>query len=108
MIEALSESPEPETSVTPYHAQAQRHWQPSFPEEYWPITNRYTQSHHSGMVNRENAFAGMAAPTPSSGKHLFSDGALRNLVLTDCKQTRSTTGETTRAGHTLAQARFTR
>ena len=106
------ESPELASSATQV-AQTHGYGQPSFPGQYWSMTGPYTQPYCPGIMSRDNSFSGMAGsgastvvPTPSGGKHLFSDETLRNRVLTDREQPRSATGGTTGAGHPLA--RFTR
>ena len=105
------ESPEPVPPATSHVAQTYGYGQPPFPVHYWSATGPQAQS-YSGIVSRDNSFAGMVeseastvVPTPSGGKHLFSDETLRNRVLTDREQPRSATGGTTGADH--PPARFT-
>jgi len=98
----LYKSPESVTSVTSYTPPAQGLL---FPVQYWPETDPYTQSYHSGVMSRDNSFSGAvasevstAAPTLSSCKYLFPHEASKNRVLTDRDQCRSTTGGIARAG----------
>jgi hypothetical protein len=78
--------------------------QPSYSGHYWPAAGQQAQSYHSGFSSRDDSFASTVAsetstvvPIPSSGKYLFYFSTLRNRVLTDHDQSRSTTGGLTGA-----------
>ena len=105
------ESPELASSATSHIARTHGYGQQQFPGYHWPMTGPYDQPYGSGIASRDNFFAETVAleastvvPAPSSGKHLFSDETLRNRVLTDRKQARSTTGEIAGAGRPPARS----
>jgi len=89
------EFPESMSSAAPYPTPALEYGQSPFPGHYWPITAPYTQPYGPG-TSRDYPFASTAvteAPTmvPTSSSSNFSL-TLRNRILTDHEQLRSTTG----------------
>jgi len=92
-------------SVPSYAAQENGYGQPPYMDHHWSMTGQYADS------VRDNSFVGTGAseayavdPTPGSSKHFFSIETLRSRTLTDREQSRSTTGEPTRAGRPPARS----
>jgi hypothetical protein len=98
------ESPESAGSAAWLETQTNGYGQPSYTEQYWPAVGQQAQPYHSGFSSHDSFFANTVAPetstaipAPSSGKSLFSFETSKNKVLTNCDQSRSTTGGSTRA-----------
>lgn len=94
------------TSIASYATSTNVYEQPSYPEHYWPVVGQQPQYYHSHLSSQSGPFTGMMAsevspaiPIPSSGEYTFFFETLRNRVLTNRDQPRSTTGGITRAGH---------
>ena len=78
-------------SVTSYEPQTNGYDQLSYPDNYWPVTDRYAESYRSGIASRDNSFANVVASetsmmVPSSGKHLI---LLRNFEESSAHRSRT-------------------
>ena len=98
------EFPEPVPSAT-YGTWAGGYGHPSHFGHDWSTAGEWPQYNHSGFSSQGGSFTDLVAPetptlisTPGSSKNISSFGTFSNWVLTDYKQSRSTTGGPTKAG----------